>query len=340
MNQLLEQHTQIPVNGIQGFSNITHLNRCAVTYTVITLTFLGTSGMVPTKERNVQGIFLRFENEGILIDCGEGTQRQMNIAGINRNDVTKVLISHWHGDHVSGLIGLIQTVGNALGTGLEAEKSKILEIFGPRGSEEHLYHLMHSCIFDNKLDIRLTELDPVGVNRFIDNEKYALECVPLEHSVPCLGYRFIEKERRRIAIAKAEALGIPEGPALGELARGKIISWKGKEIHPDEVTNIIPAKIVAFILDTQACQTCFDIAKGADILVSEAAYTSDLEDKAEKHKHMTGRQAAQIASRADVKKLIITHLSQRYKTSADVLTDAEGIFENVEVAYDFMQVKL
>jgi ribonuclease Z len=304
---------------------------------MIQLTFLGTSSMVPTKERNVSSIFLKFDNEGILVDCGEGTQRQMNIAGINRNDVTKILISHWHGDHVSGLIGLIQTIGNAL---RENEEVHQLEIYGPVGTKEKMYHLMHSCIFDNKIDIEVTELEPHKLTRFIDKDKYAIECISLEHSVPVIGFRFIEKERKRIDIQKAQSLGIGEGPILGELSRGKTVEWKEKEIRPEDITFSVPERVVSFILDTAVCGACYDLASNADILVSEASYTSGLEHKAEQYRHLTGQQAAQIASRSGAKKLIVTHLSQRYKTSADLLQDAEGIFENVEVAYDFMQVKI
>ena len=99
------------------------------------IVFLGTSAMVPTKERNVTGIFLKYKGEGILLDCGEGTQRQMNIAGINRNSVTKILVSHWHGDHVSGIVGLLQTMANK-------ESNPKVEIFGPKGTKEHIKHMM------------------------------------------------------------------------------------------------------------------------------------------------------------------------------------------------------
>lgn len=303
------------------------------------ITFLGTSGMVPTKERNVQGIYLEFDGEGILVDCGEGTQRQMNIAGINRNKVRKVLISHWHGDHVSGLIGLIQTVGNAL---LNKDASEVprLEIYGPTGTKEHMHHLLNSCIFELKVDLQVIELNPRSLERFIDREKYAIDCIHLDHSTPCLGFRFVEKSRRRIDLKKASELGLEEGPALGELSRGKKISWKGAEVHPDDVTVSTPERKVSFILDTAICAECYQLAENADILVSEAAFSSELEHKAEQYKHMTAKQAAQIASRAGVKKLILTHLSQRYKTPEQVLDDAAGVFENVEVAYDFMSLTI
>ena len=122
------------------------------------ITFLGTSCMVPTKDRNVTGIFLDYKGKGILIDCGEGTQRQMNIAGINRNSVSYILLSHWHGDHVSGLIGLIQTIGNQ---NAQNEDVPVLHIFGPRETEERIEHMLKTCIFDsNKMRLEIHELHP------------------------------------------------------------------------------------------------------------------------------------------------------------------------------------
>src|SRR3989338_4648256 len=152
------------------------------------ITFLGTSCMVPTKDRNVAGVFLKYKEEGILFDCGEGTQRQMNICGINRNDVTRICVSHWHGDHVSGIIGLIQTVGNSA-------DEKVLHIYGPMGTKMRMEHLMLSRIFENKVDIRITELSPKGVERFFENEEIAIECAPMKHSVACNAYSFIVKDK-------------------------------------------------------------------------------------------------------------------------------------------------
>ena len=116
------------------------------------ITFLGTSSMVPTKDRNVQSIHLEYRGEGILLDCGEGTQRQMNIAGINRTKVKKILITHWHGDHVSGLIGLIQTLGNS-------KDVSELSIYGPPGTKKSMSHLLETCIFDLTVDLNIVELD-------------------------------------------------------------------------------------------------------------------------------------------------------------------------------------
>ncbi len=298
-----------------------------------TLTFLGTSCMVPTKERNVQGIFLKYKTEGLLIDCGEGTQRQMNIAGINRNAVTRVLISHWHGDHVSGLLGLIQTIGNA-------DSQKELRIYGPPGTKEKLNHLLQSIHFDARLHLKVEEINPQGLTKVFETPDFVVECAALDHSIPCLGYRFVEKDRRQVNMAKAKALGLKEGPLIGKLQQGKGVEFQDKSIKPDEVSSIRKGKVIAFILDTTLTDHCYVLAQDADLLVCEAAYTSELEAKARQYKHMTAQQAGLIANKANVKKLILTHISQRYSTLKPLLDDARQVFQEVEVAFDFMKVSL
>jgi ribonuclease Z len=300
---------------------------------MIEITFLGTSCMVPTKERNVQGIFLEFKGEGILFDCGEGTQRQMNIAGINRNKVKKILITHWHGDHVSGLIGLIQTMGNNDNPGT-------LEVYGPKGSKERMQHLLKTVVFDQRIKLEVKELEPKGVERFFENQDYYLECAALKHSTPCLAYNFIEKDRFRINLAKASTLGLKAGPLMGRLQRGKTVTFKGKEIKPEEVTYLVKGKKITILLDTVMCDNCVKLARDADLLIAESAYASDLEEKALEYKHMTTKQVGYIATEANVKKLIITHFSQRYKTSEKLLDDIRTFFPNSECAFDFMKVKL
>lgn len=297
------------------------------------ITFLGTSSMVPTKDRNVQGIYLEYKGEGILIDCGEGTQRQMNIAGKNRLKVKKVLISHWHGDHVSGLIGLIQTIGN------QENKDKLV-IYGPPGTKEHMNHLLNSCIFDLSIDLEVNELNIKNVAVIYENEDYMIEAAPLDHSTPCLGYSFIEKERRKINLAKAKKLGLAQGPDLGKLQQGHKIIFKEKEITPDEVSIIVPAKKTTFILDTTPNQNCEDLAQGSELIISEATYCSELKEKAKDFKHMTAEDAAMIANNAGANQLILTHFSQRYKSLEPIRKEATEIFPNTKLAYDFMKIKM
>jgi ribonuclease Z len=298
------------------------------------ITFLGTSGMVPTKERNVTGAFVQFKGQGILVDCGEGTQRQMNICGINRNAVSKILITHWHGDHVGGLLGLIQTIANK-------ETNPRIDLFGPPKTKSFVENLIKSCIFDVQIDLRVNELDPKdGVLRFYEDDDLALECAYMVHKVPCLGYSIIEKERINIDIGKQKSLGVPDGPHLRKIKAGETITVKGNEVKPEDISYSVPSKKITFITDTLLSDNCFTLAKDADILVCEASYDSSLENKAREFKHMTAAWAAEIANRADVKQLVLTHFSQRYKSVQDIEEDARNYFNNVVCAYDFLRLRL
>ena len=303
------------------------------------LTFLGTGCMVPTKERNVVGMFLSYKNKGILMDCGEGTQRQMNLAGINRNKVNYILISHWHGDHVSGLIGLIQTLGNQ---NIQNEERPVLHIFGPRETEERIEHMLKTCIFENKITLEIHELLPKRneIIKILENEDFYIEAALLDHSVPCLGYSFVEKDTRKIDMNKLKEYGLTHGPLIGKLQNGESVRFEDKTINPDEISEIKSGLKITFILDTGLCENAINLSKDSDLLVCEATFSSELGDKAEASKHMTAKDAAILANNANVKKLIITHISQRYKTPEEVLEDAQNVFNNVEVAYDFMKVKM
>jgi ribonuclease Z len=291
--------------------------------------------MVPTKERNVTGIFLKFHEEGILLDCGEGTQRQMNIAGIKRTSVTKILISHWHGDHVSGIIGLLQTIGN------EAMPQKIM-LFGPRETKKRVEHMMQTCIFDNKVELQVEELNPKKgeVLRFLETEEYAIECASMSHGVPCVGYSFIEKERLNIDVEKQKKLGVRDGPHLRKIKEGKEIQYKGKTIKAEELTYAIPLRKVTYLADTDACPEATMLAKEADLLISESTFGSEQEEKAELRNHLNARDAALIASQAEAKKLVLTHFSQRYKTVDELEQEAKLHFPNTACAYDFMKLKV
>jgi ribonuclease Z len=302
---------------------------------MIEITFLGTSAMVPTKERNVTGIFIRYKNEGILFDCGEGTQRQMNIAGINRNSVTKVFVSHWHGDHVSGIVGLIQTMANK-------EKDLTIDIYGPKGTKEHVAHMLKMVIFDVLIEIRVHEVAPKKneIAKVVETEDYVIECALLDHKIPCVGYSFIEKDRLNIDVKKQKKLGVKDGPHLRKLKDGRAIKYKGKEIKPEDMTYLVEGKKLTYVADTVACANCTKLAAGADLLISECVFHSDLQDKAEEYKHLTSKDAALIATHADAKKLVLTHFSQRYKTVDELGEEAKSIFPNSVCAFDFMKVKL
>lgn len=297
------------------------------------LTILGTSSMVPTKERNPLSVFLSYKADGILFDCAEGTQRQMDFAGISRTNVTKILISHWHGDHVIGLLGLFQTIGNAV-------PNQRIELYGPKGTKKHIKSLLESCVQDFKVDLKVKELSPKDVDKFLETEDYELYCTKLEHSVPCLGYSFAEKDRRNIDVSYLRKNKIKEGPHLEKLKDGKDIVFEGKKISSKEATYIVPGKKISYVIDTVPNQNAIKLAKNSDILICEATYLHKLQEKADKHRHMTAQEAGQIASQAGVKELIITHFSQRYKQADELVEEARAIFPNTKAAFDLMKIKL
>ena len=290
--------------------------------------FLGTSSMVPTKERNQSGILVSHGSETILVDCGEGMQRQLKIAGVKLIKITKILISHWHGDHVLGLPGLIQTMS-------ASEYGRTLRIYGPAGTKEYMKKMFETFIFDKKIDIEIYE---VKNSRFFESEELVVEAHILEHNIETLGFNIIEKDKRRINLAFIRKLGIPDGPLLGKLQEGKSITWKGKKASADEATILTKGKKLTIINDTSPCSGADLLAKDADLLVCEATYSSKLENKSEEHGHMTSKQAAELANRANAKKLVLTHFSARYKDTNELEEDAKDYFYNTSCARDFMKI--
>jgi len=292
--------------------------------------FLGTSSMVPTKERNQSGILINHGNEGILVDCGEGTQRQLKIAGAKLTKVTKILISHWHGDHVLGIPGLIQSMSAA---GYE----KTLRIYGPTGSKKFMKKMFEVFVFDRKIKIEVNEIKR---GKFFENNEFILESETLKHNVETLGYSLREKGKRKINLKYIKKMKVPEGPLLGKLQNGKNVVWKGKKIRVDKATYEVKGNKITIISDTVPCKGADKLAKDSDILICEATYTSELENKGLKYGHMTAKQAAELAKRSKSKKLVLTHFSARYKNVNILEKDARDYFINVFCAKDFMKIDL
>ncbi len=294
------------------------------------IVFLGTSSMVPTKERNHSGIFLSYENVGMLVDCGEGTQRQLKIAGIRPSKVNKILITHWHGDHTLGVPGLLQTLG-------KSEYEDTLEIYGPKGTKKIIDGIFEMYVLEEKLDYKVKDIDE---NVFFKSDSYKLEALEMDHRIKCLGFSFVENEKRKILTDKIKKFGVPFGPMIGKLQSGLSVTYKGKTIKPDDVSERVKGRKISILGDTRPCNNAVKLAEDADIMICEATYLHDLLDKAEEFKHMTAREAALLAHKANAKKLILTHFSQRYKDTDLIRQEAKEFFNNVECAYDFMDVKV
>lgn len=286
--------------------------------------------MKPTKERNHAGVLLTLKGEGLLFDCGEGTQRQLICAGIRPTLIKKIFISHWHGDHILGLPGLIQTLSASEYTGT-------LHIYGPKGSKRFLALALSAFAGKALIDINVHE---VSVGKVLEEEEYAVYSDSLHHSVPCVGYAFIENDRRKIDMKKVRKIGIPEGPLIGKLQEGNEIIFKGKKILPDDVGYVQKGRKVVYVTDTRPCNGALKLAKCADILIIESTYSSDLEDKAVEYCHLTAKEAALIANQAKVKKCILTHFSVRYKQVQEIEEDARKIFDDTQAAKDLMRVVL
>lgn len=286
--------------------------------------------MQPTKNRNPSSVLLRYKGHGILFDCGEGTQRQMKFASIPVTCITKILISHWHGDHVLGLLGIIQTLG-------ASNYSSTLELYGPPGSKKYLKNMFDSISFDFRLNLNVVEVES---GKFFENNEFAIECFPLKHNIPCIGFRFVEKDRRRIRVDVAKNIGLPTGPLLGKLQRGESVDFKGKKITPEQVTSIVKGKKISYLVDTGMVDTCYDLAEDVDVLICEASFARSLQAKAEDYLHLTGYDAGMIASKSNVKKLVLTHFSARYVNTDEIKNDAQEVFQNVVCAKDFMTLEI
>lgn len=299
---------------------------------MIELTILGTACMMPTKERNHTSILLTYKGDSLLFDCGENTQRQLKIAGISAPKIKHIFISHWHGDHVLGIPGLLQSLA-------ASDYNGTLKIYGPKGTKEKILKLMD--VFEaeeGNLPLEIKDILTEGV--ILDLENYSVKAYSLEHNIPTYGFRFEEKDKRKMIESEIKKLGIPNGPLLGKLQSGESIDFNGKTINPDDVSNLIKGRSIGFIMDTVICNGALKLAKNNDLLISEASYLSEHFDKSEQYKHMTAEQAAQIANQAGAKKLVLTHFSQRYKSTNGFLEEAQKIFDNVVIAYDFMKIKV
>ena len=292
---------------------------------------LGTSSMVPTKDRNHSAALLSYEKEKILIDCGEGTQRQLRKAKISAMKITKILITHWHGDHVLGLPGLLQTMG-------AGEYNKILEIYGPKGSKEKFEKMFDFFVHRSKrIKYKVME---VGDGKFFENKHYSLEALSLDHSTPTLAFSFIEKDKIKINMDYLRNKGLHSGPSIKNLQEGKDLIHEGKKIRVKDATTIVKGKKIVLVTDTAYCANAVKISKNADILFSEATFLNELKDKAKDYKHMTAKEAGTLAKKAKVSKLILIHFSQRYKNVKGHVDEAKTVFANTEAGKDFQEFNL
>lgn len=294
------------------------------------LVVLGTSSQVPTRYRNHNGYLLRWDDEGLLFDPGEGTQRQMIYAEVTASAITKVLITHFHGDHCLGFAGITQRLSlDRVPHPIHCYFPATGQVFYDRLRRASIYHAVATLVPH--------PIEQAGV--IYEDDKVVLEAQKLDHGVDTFGYRWREKDRVTMLPEKLEALGI-RGRAIGELQRQGHAVVDGRTVTLADVSSPKKGQSVAFIMDTRPCQGALALAEGVDLLICESTYLSTEGREAHEHGHMTAAQAATIAKEAGAQKLVLTHFSQRYQSTEPFLEEARPIFANVVAAKDGKRIPI
>ncbi len=292
--------------------------------------FLGTSASAPSPKRNLPAYLVQHDEYRFLVDCGEGTQRQILQSGIGFKRLNRILITHGHLDHILGLGGLLSTF-------MRWESIDNLEIYGGAGALERISDLIHGVVLRGAKAPMPVSLIPVKPGLIFDAPDFSVSAFPVSHRGPdCYGYLFEEKGRQPFLPDKAEALGVPPGPLYGKLVKGESITLAdGSVVTPQMVTGEFrPGTRLAAIGDLGETDSLVDLLTGVDGLVIESTYLEEEREMARQFAHLTARQAAAFASQIGAGKLMLTHLSRRYRDK-DVLAEARETFENVSVACDF-----
>lgn len=298
----------------------------------IDVTFLGTGGSLPTVERGLPSVALRRDGELMILDCGEGTQRQMMRAGLGFNRPTVIMISHLHGDHILGLPGLLQTMSSLA-------RDKPLDLYGPKGLKNFLEMIYKPLGYGAKFEIRVRELSP---EEEVDRGDYLIRTALAKHDIVCLAYAIIEKDRPgRFHPDKAKRLGVPEGPLWGELQHGKTVKVEKKLVKASDVVDEPrPGLKIVYAIDTRPADTVKTIAKDADLLIHDGGFAEERRPKAQEYYHSTAREAAQVAKTAGAKSLALVHISAVTRDDSVLLKEARKIFRRVIVPKDFQVVTL
>ena len=292
--------------------------------------FLGTSASAPSVQRGLSANLVLYKEYRFLIDCGEGTQRQLLRSGLGFRRLDKILLTHGHLDHILGLGGLASTFSRW-------EAIEVLDIYGGAFTLRRVKTLIEEVVLgqaEPPLTINYHTLQP---GLMFEDKNFTLSAFPVSHRGPdCFGFLFEEKSRRPFEVKKAEALKIPQGPVRRDLVEGKSITLAdGRVIHPDDVLEppISGAKLV-FIADVGITEGLLDIVQDAHALVIEATYLDEDVQMARRFGHITAAEGARLAKEANVKTLYLTHLSRRYR-DRDVLAEAQAVFPNTIVVQDF-----
>jgi ribonuclease Z len=293
------------------------------------LVVLGTASQAPTRERNHNGYLLRWDGEGFLFDPGEGTQRQMVHAGVSAGDITRICVTHFHGDHCLGVPGVVQRLS------LDRVAHPVVAHY-PASGARFFARLRRGSAFHETADLRE---EPVSADGVVATGLFGtLRARRLEHPVEAFGYRLEEPDGRRMLPDRLAAEGIA-GPDVGRLQREGRIEVDGRVVALDDVSEVRHGQRFAFVMDTRLCPAVHDLAHEADLLVIESTFLDADADLASAYGHLTAGQAGRVATEAGVRRLVLTHFSQRYEHPEAFGTEAARWFGGeVVVATDLLRV--
>ena len=300
---------------------------------MLSLTFLGTGAACPTVDRNVSSIAVHREGEMLLFDCGEGTQRQMMryATGFSFKDI---FFTHYHADHMLGVVGLIRTMGLL-------DRTEGVTLYGPRGAQKILGGALAVGIERNKFPIEILEVKP---GDRLGRGEYELAVFETEHRADTVGYALVEHQRLgRFDPDRARDLGVPEGPLWGQIHKGRAVTLAGgTTVTPEQLVGPTrPGRTIVFSGDTRPHPPVIAAARGADLLVHEATFGQEERTRAVETGHSTAREAALVAKEAGVKRLVLTHISARYSREApELLAEAQEVFQDVQIARDGLTIEV
>lgn len=304
---------------------------------MLQITFLGTVSGIPTKDRNHSAIIFEHytdKKSTLLFDCGEGTQKQLMQSGISFMDIDNIFISHWHADHFAGLIPLIQTMNME-------KRRKELTIFGPE-AERFVADIIDLGYFGLRFPVNAVNVPFEGdkTTQILEEDEFKILSIPTLHTVPSVAYCFKEKDRWNIDLNKLKESGLKRGYWLNKLKKHGEAEYKGKKIKIEDISNKREGLKIVYTGDTKPCETVVDISKNANLLIHDGTFL-ELDESQGKY-HADVMEAAKIAKKANVKELILTHISRRYKKNdiEEMEERAKKIFPNTKVAHDFMKVEL
>lgn len=296
------------------------------------LVFLGTSAAQPTVERGMTCICLVLDKEILMFDAGEGAQIAFQKAKLGWNKKMRIFVTHLHGDHCVGILGLLQTMSLQ-------NRTESLDIFGPPGIDEFLAANLKILNFGLTFPVRIIKIKEGPV---FDDPAYTIHVCEAEHSIPAYSYLFAEKDRPgKFYPEKAKQLGVPEGELWHELQSSKEVKVGEKTIRPSDVMGEKrPGRKIGISGDTRPTKKLEEFFKGCDYITFDSTYSDTLRDKAKENYHSTSVEAAELAKRAGVSNLILTHFSARYDDAKELVKEAEAVHGSVIAAKDLMEIEI